>query len=316
MALFGPHVNRDWCRRGAPLDAHVGEALRAAREEGFRAGAAAVFVSNPRRCELTLTPAEAEGLRRHAAAGTALVAHSTYAAAPWGADAGARRAFIRREQQACADAGIGALVVHLPSAPPAAVCAGAADLLNAATPGVRLFLETPAVAPASSCYESPEKLAALFDALRRVDPELGRFGLCLDTAHLWTNGVDLSGRAEAEAFLAGLERAGPRLPPLMLHVNDSLRERGRGPDAHAPLLSGKMWARWAGAPEHSGLAAFVAFAERRELVAILERGDHAGLSADYRALGLLGAGRPAAAGAGGGGGAGAAGGGAGGAGAL
>ena len=293
--MFGPHVNRDRAPAGAPLAAHVEAARREAEaESGFPIRAAAVFVGGPRVRRVSLSDAEAADLRAYSArAGVRLVAHSAYVAAPWRGDAAAA-AHIRAEAAACQAAGIGALVVHLPKLPLEAVLARAGDLLCPAAPGVRIFLETPAVRPAESFYETPAKLAALLRALAAAGWG-GRFGVCVDTAHLWTCGVDLASRAAAEAWLQGLEAEGVPFGALMFHLNDSARPRGVGPDAHAPLGRGLIWGRYAGGDfaagdfADSGLAAFVDFARRHSLVAILERSPPGGLRGDYALLRALGA---------------------------
>lgn len=325
----GFHVSRDWAPgRGASLAAHLRvAAAEAERVAGFRLGAAAVFVSNPKRPELVVDAAGAAEVRAFlAASGIRGVAHSTYGASPWGANGARGRAFVRRELAVCAAAGLEGLVVHLPKAPPAEVAAVAGELLRpaggagadaegedgedgeedeggaggagraggAGGAGPRIFFETPAVVPAGGCYyETPAKLGVLFDALRAADPGLDRFGLCVDTAHLWTSGVELGPREAAEAWLGELEALGPRLPPVMLHLNDSGRPRGRGPDVHAPLLRGEIWGRWEGAPGACGLAPFADFARRRGALAILERREHADALADLRVLAALGFGAEA-----------------------
>src|SRR5216110_569583 len=53
---------------------------------------------------------------------------------------------------------------------------------------------------------SPRKLRDLFQSIRaKVDPQLLRTGLCIDTAHLWSCGVDLSSHEDAEKWLLDLE---------------------------------------------------------------------------------------------------------------
>jgi hypothetical protein len=154
-----------------------------------------------------------------------------------------------------------------------------------------IYLETPAVTPPKTYYETPQKLAALFREIRSaVDPELDDFGLCVDTAHLWTSGVDLRTYEAAEAWLAGLEAVANVIPPdrIIFHLNDSARPLGVGPDMHAGLGLGKMWAGVP--PESSGLAAFVDYARRHDTVVILERKPKEALASDYYRLRALGAG--------------------------
>jgi endonuclease IV len=286
---FGPHVNRDRARGARPpIVEHIAAAVAEAEDEaGFDITAVAIFVGGPKNREITLRDDEADALREYAAAeGIRVIAHSTYGASPWRGDPDAAR-FIRAEAAVCQRAGIRGLVVHLPKLPPAQVLRYIPRLVEPTAPDVRIYLETPAVNPKESYYETPEKLGALFRGIRALlDPELLVFGLCVDSAHLWTCGVDVSGHEAAEAWLAGLAREG--IPPdrVMLHLNDSARGLGVGPDTHAALGAGRIWADVPLA--ESGLAAFVEYAQRGGVPAILERKPNAALLDDYAVLRRLG----------------------------
>jgi len=297
---LGCHVNRDWVpgRAAGPrprIDEHIAAAAAFAREEGgVRFGAAQVFVGGPHNQVVTLGGAEAAELREFAGrTGIRVVAHSSYACHPWRGDPRAA-AYFREELRLCRAAGISGLVAHLPKLPVDRVMAYLPRLVEPEAPGVRVFLETPAHTPPETYYESPAKLAALFREVRALDPRLDAFGLCVDTAHLWVAGVDLRRRAEADRWLEELARRVPELvapsptPRLIFHLNDSLRERGRGPDAHAPLARGRIWAGMAEGLDESGLGAFADFAARHRLWAILERKPNAALAGDYHVMrGLL-----------------------------
>ena len=69
-----------------------------------------------------------------------------------------------------------------------------------------------------------------------------RIGFCLDTAHAWGAGVDLSRPDGVDAFLAdfdgriGLDRL------VMVHLNDSKSERGSHADRHEHLGAGRIGA--------------------------------------------------------------------------
>jgi endonuclease IV len=287
--MFGPHVNRSAKEPGGGggMAAHVEAARRVALAAGVRMQAAALFVGPPRSLRVTLAAAEAAELAAYLRrTGVRAVAHSAYVAAPWGGSADAAR-HIRAELAACDAAGVEGLVVHLPKLPVADVLQFAARLLNPDAPNVRVFLETPAVRPSESHYETPEKLEALFRGLRAlVDPRLDRFGLCVDTAHLWTCGVDVRSREAAAAWLGGLEAVAETIPPdrVMLHLNDSARPRGVGPDTHAPLAGGQIWGDLRGDLAASGLAAFVDYATRHDTLTILERAKSDDLPGDYHIL--------------------------------
>jgi endonuclease IV len=253
--------------------------------------AASIFVGGPKNRNITLTPPERAELKRFVeATGVRVIAHSAYSAAPWSGDPDAAR-YIREELSVCAQSGIEGLVVHLPKRPVADVMRYIGRLVEPSAAGVRVYLETPAVKPSESYYETPAKLAALFREIRReLDPRSERFGLCVDTAHLWTCGVDVASRAAAESWLHDLEAEAADIPPeaVMIHLNDSKRERGVGPDAHEALCEGRIWERYARNLGASGLAAVVEYARRHGTPMILERKPNAALVRDYLLLrGLL-----------------------------
>ena len=84
------------------------------------------------------------------------------------------------------------------------------------------------------------QLAAIGEvvAARNIAP--GRVGFCLDTAHAWGAGIDLSEPAAIDAFLAdfdatiGLDRL------VMVHLNDSKSEPGSNVDRHEHLGAGRI----------------------------------------------------------------------------
>ena len=85
-----------------------------------------------------------------------------------------------------------------------------------------------------------DELAAITTALaaRAVAPH--RVGFCLDAAHAWAAGIELSDPRATDAFLAefddriGLERL------VMLHLNDSRSELGSRLDRHEHLGAGRI----------------------------------------------------------------------------
>lgn len=139
---------------------------------------------------------------------------------------------------------------------------------------VRLYLETPAVLPKNSHYESPQKLARLFRGIReQVDPFLLYYGLCIDTAHIWASGVDISSLEKASAWLAELEKVHSIIPPhaIVFHLNDNKHPLGSGKDHHAPVFHGEVWGQYIDNREKSGLVAFLDYARRYNVPTILER---------------------------------------------
>jgi endonuclease IV len=275
---------------GASIAEHIEAARREAEDHDFAVCVVSLFVGGPKGRKLILDEAQAAELRAYlASAQLRAIAHGSYSDAPWNGDPDAAR-FILDEARVCAEAGIEGLVIHLSSVPPEQVLRYLGRLLGPGGDGVRIYLETPAVVARNAHYETPEKLAALFRGIRTIDPELRRFGLCVDTAHLWVSGVDLASYAAADDWFRRLEAVADAIPhaAVALHLNDSVRARGVGPDAHAPLAAGKIWSAYAARLGESGLAAVVDYARRHGTPAILERNPREGFLRDYRALAELG----------------------------
>jgi len=287
--MFGPHVNRYHATGKRPsMAAHIEAACREAAADGdFRVGAVAFFVSDTRALEINLHPDERAPLRALIKrTGLRAIAHSSYKAFPWnGNPAGA--AFLREELKVCQEAGVEGLVVHLPKEPISTVLKYLHRLVEPTVEGVRVYFETPAVVPSETYYETPKKLAALFKAIRERDPELARFGLCVDTSHLWVSGNDMQSYEAADTWFRELEDFKEIIPHdrIMLHLNDSRTPRGHGPDEHAGFGLGKIWQEYCLLGfEKSGLAAVVDYARRHNMPAILERKPKEALKLDYRIL--------------------------------
>jgi deoxyribonuclease-4 len=85
-----------------------------------------------------------------------------------------------------------------------------------------------------------DELSAIAEAAAARGLPARRIGFCIDTAHAWAAGIDLSEPAAIDAFLAdfdariGLERL------VMLHLNDSKSERGSRLDRHEHLGAGRI----------------------------------------------------------------------------
>lgn len=281
--LVGPHVNRGDVEKKLSIVDAVVAAVRAAAADDVKVGAVSLFVSGPQQRKLTLRANEVEPLRAYLnAAGIMCIAHGCYPdVGVWKGDPTAA-AFVRREAELCARAGIAGVVVHLPSAPPERVLRFLPRLY--AQGGARVYLETPSSKPAVAWYATGAELSALFRGARRVDRQLTMTGLCIDTAHIWACGADIASREGAEAWLAGLDLAEIPAANIMFHLNDNVYERGSGRDRHAPLFKGAIWSEYADRPEESGAAAFVRFATLHRIPAILERNPAATAHEDYAAL--------------------------------
>lgn len=119
------------------------------------------------------------------------------------------------------------------------------SVLDGAPPGVRLVLENSA-GGGDTLGSRIEELATILDA---AGSSVGQLAFCLDTAHLWGAGYDISTPDGAAAVLdrfdalIGLDRLA------LMHLNDSKSLLASRSDRHEHLGAGKIGAR--------GLAAFL-----------------------------------------------------------
>lgn len=157
-----------------------------------------------------------------------------------------------------------------------------------------IFFENHAAKSNSYTLDRLENIMFLVEMLRESKVKVG---ICLDTAHLWGNGMrELEFFEESMSYLKSL----PRDIPLMFHLNDSLTTCGSGIDLHAPVGEGAIWGGVTSyksrVPDstkkcglrtvtnyrvdseriipfrESGAAAFVIYARERSLPIILESG--------------------------------------------
>jgi deoxyribonuclease-4 len=86
------------------------------------------------------------------------------------------------------------------------------------------------------------ELARIAEAAAARGLPAGRIGFCVDAAHAWAAGIDVSEPAAIDAFLGDFdERIGlDRL--VMIHLNDSKSERGSHLDRHEHLGAGRIGA--------------------------------------------------------------------------
>jgi deoxyribonuclease-4 len=109
-------------------------------------------------------------------------------------------------------------------------------ILAESPPGVRLVLEN----SSGGGDMVGSRLEALAAILAGVDAPAERFGFCLDTAHLWGAGYDVSTAGGAGAVvdrfeeLIGLERLA------LVHLNDSRSELGSRADRHEHIGAGRI----------------------------------------------------------------------------
>ncbi len=85
-----------------------------------------------------------------------------------------------------------------------------------------------------------EDLAAILDALDEADAPMARIGICLDTAHLWGAGYEVSRPDVVDALLVDSDRRLGSERLRMLHINDSKAALGSHLDRHEHIGAGRI----------------------------------------------------------------------------
>jgi deoxyribonuclease-4 len=137
--------------------------------------------------------------------------------------------------------GVNSVVFHTGSHRNSSVEAGIARIVEAITcilpetdPQVTLLLEND-VGGGDSLGHNFEQLGAALDLLPQYQQ---RLGICLDTAHLWAAGHDISSAVSAQQVLQHFDEAIGLSNLHVIHLNDTKMALGSHRDAHARLGEG------------------------------------------------------------------------------
>jgi hypothetical protein len=85
-----------------------------------------------------------------------------------------------------------------------------------------------------------DELTAIADALGVAGVPAERIGFCLDTAHAWGAGLDLSDPDAIDRFVDDFDRRIGLERLKLIHLNDSRSERGSRTDRHEHLGAGRI----------------------------------------------------------------------------
>jgi endonuclease IV len=273
------------------LHKYMAAAKQNAADYGFKTNTFQIFVSNPKKLKMIVNDVESAHIKKFTK-NNRVIAHSSFAAYPWKGNFYPAK-FIRMELQQCMKAGVTGLVVHLgkPGIEEVMKYISMLKLRGKKKPPL-IYLETPALKPDNSHYVAPADLGALYKRIQKIDPGLNYFGLCVDTAHLWSSGIDIQSYEDSANWLESLMEHIPIFKKhpgkLLIHLNDSLVGLSSGVDQHAPLGKGEIWKKYEDHFKESGFCAFIDFALERNISIILERRNKELLAEDYLTLSALG----------------------------
>lgn len=294
--LVGNHINRD--TRHLSITSYIKETISDYHAHSLNMTTAAIFVSNPRGLQIILKEEEGEELKHFInKTKISIIAHSSYVAFLWTKEKAKEDTYLKfvlKELAVCKEYHISGLVIHLPKEgilKQKYIQKIMHKLINGANKagGPIIYLETPAIIPMYANYNTADKLSKLFHIIHKLGGS-HLFGLCIDTAHIWTSGNDISTYDGAKRWFTELMDA-PYIPhnKIIIHLNDSERELGHGPDKHASLTKGKIWEKYQtrGQLKTSGLFFIMEFAKKYNIPIILERRNKEMLADDYIVLNKL-----------------------------
>lgn len=273
---IGPHIDKIYLnKKNASMVDHIKEAIRYTKEcANFDITAVAIFVAGPRTYSVNISDDEANEIRL---LNLDVFVHNTYISHPWSNKPAAIHS-IHTQMKICEKMNASGFIIHLPKDTIDNIISILPKLYNPECL-TRIYLEIPALKPNNATFHKPKHLNELFNRIKNdVDSNLDYFGLCIDTAHLWSCGVDLSDYKSAETWLNELD-IDPKC--LMIHCNDNDKELGYAPDIHNSLTDGKIWQRYKNNLYESGLYAIMKFAKINDIPIILERHSMELLFNDY-----------------------------------
>ena len=243
-------------RRARPLGAHqsIAGGFTAAVERAIETGCEClqIFTRNINRWDVTpLDPAAAAAFRAAVAAAgiDPVVAHDSYLINPAAADDTLRRKSIAGlvcELERADVLGIRWVVAHPGAAGEQPLdtavrraADGIADALEQ-TPRLQAGILVETTAGQGSCLGATfAEIGAILD---RVDGRgfRARIGVCLDTCHVFAAGYPLEPSASLDATLAEFDRLVGLDRLVVIHANDSKKERGSRVDRHEAIGKGKI----------------------------------------------------------------------------
>jgi len=206
------------------------------RDTGFNP-CAQVFVTGPQSYRATVTMSEADVIK--GADMPPIFIHGAYVDYIWNGKPAGRKN-VQAELEICARMGAEGVIVHLGAGaenPREAI----SDVLSfSASDSSGIFLEINAAVP-SKAFGEPNRLAEVFSQI--PTDLIPRVGLCIDTAHLFSSGINLATKEQAAQYLYDIHNALDEYDTkIMFHLNDSAGNFGTGKDIHDHITQGKIWA--------------------------------------------------------------------------
>jgi deoxyribonuclease-4 len=238
--MYGYHVGK-----GKSMAESLKYSVETTRKSGFNMRSAQIFVAGPQSYKQLLTDEEARATRAAIVeTGIQVVVHGAYVDHPWRKNlAGIEN--IKRELRTCEAIGANGLVVHLGSG--AAIDENLEFVLMRISDGMTetnksvLYFEINSAKPTADTFETPAKVTMLFQRIAAANAKLTvpiKYGVCVDTCHLFACGYDDTKYESLKAYLDAVDAL--RIPTI-IHFNDADNKLGDGRDRHQAICKGNIW---------------------------------------------------------------------------
>jgi endonuclease IV len=258
---IGPHVNGS----GGLYNNIVKAIDKAKKCCNFDITAAAIFVAGPRTYKINITKHDIDKIPT---LNLDIFVHNTYVSVPWKGDYKAIHS-IREQLRICESINAKGFIIHLPKELSIDMIINVFPKLIIPDMKTKIYLEIPSLKPSNSVFHLSSNLNILFDNIKKyLDDNMKYFGLCIDTAHLWSSGLDIS---DYDSVVTWLNELTIDYDNIMIHCNDNDKLLGECPDIHNTLFKGNIWKGHVDNITGSGLYAFIEYSKRYNIPIILER---------------------------------------------
>jgi len=264
---IGIHVYKE---QNKSLAKSIEESVNLAKSFEIHMGCCQIFVVGPMKYTINLSIEDKKELLD---VRINKYVHASHLTKPWGEKSAFGKKIMKEELHLCDEIDASGYIIHLDKKTPVQTRElFTEDLQKFKT---CIFLEISASRGENSSgvnaksYETIENLHALILEMKTLNIN---FGICIDTAHLWAAGTDISSWGLAKSFFEDLLNICVENDvKLVIHLNDQVNPRGSGKDVHASLFYGTIWRPYSKHFDNSGLHAIVEIASANNIDCILER---------------------------------------------
>lgn len=276
MIKIGPHILKTYKNKN--LHFNINEEILRARNENFNINTVAFFISGPKNYKINLK--DDNEIKNIKNLNLNIYIHNNYVANPWSNILSVRTKSIKSihdQLDIAHKINAKGFIIHFPKNNVELVMSIIPELINHTYQGI-IYFEIPSVSKKISIFHNIDILNNLFNRIKNEINNSKQFGLCIDTAHIWSCGVDISTYYNTKKWLNSLHIINNNI---LFHLNDNIKNLGISPDIHASLTEGQIWKNYKNNLKESGIFAILEFCKKNNLSIILERKTIKMLNIDY-----------------------------------